>query len=233
MRAQIRGLKQASTNALDGISLIQTAEGALQETHQMLQRMRQLVVQASNDTLTAEDRGLIALEVTELVAEINATAEKTEFNEKKLINGDQATNNIHLQVGPNANTGGGTAHSILFTIGNMDAGAANLNVERVATGFAAQSGADMQARIAWVDSAITTVAKQRAILGATQNRLEHTIKNLDVAHENLTASESRIRDTDMAMEMMILTKNNVLAQAATSMLAQGNMAPQSILQLLR
>ena len=221
MRAQIRGLNQASSNASDGVSLIQTAEGALQEVQDMLHRMRVLTLQAGNDTLQQEDRDLIQLEVDQLIEEIDETAGRTQFNGRTLIDG--SASNIHLQVGANENQG------IVFSISNMDAaalGVSNVNIA-VATGSAAS------AQLSAIDAAINDINVQRATLGAIQNRLEHTIRNLDVSSENLSAAESRIRDTDMAREMMSLTQNNVLSQAAISMLAQANQGPQSLLQLLR
>ena len=222
MRAQIRGLAQASTNAADGVSLVQTAEGALQEVQDMLHRMRQLALQAGNDTLQLEDRRLIQLEVSQLIQEIDATAARTEFNQRKLINGD-ASAGLHLQIGANQGQG------MTIRIGNMDA--ASLTVDDVT--ISVTNGAVAAGVLTAIDEAITAISEQRAHLGAYQNRLEHTIRNLDVSHENLSAAESRIRDADMAKEMMRLTQNNVLGQAAISMLAQANQGPQSLLQLLR
>jgi len=226
MRSQIRGLNQASTNSQDGISLIQTAEGALQETHNMLQRMRQLTLQAQNDTLEAADRVKISLELNQLTTEIDETARKTQFNNKNLIDGSLGT--VWLQTGANAGQG------MRFTIDSMNA--ASLGVTAASVGVivaGAATGTLLDPVINSLDNAIASVSHQRATLGAMQNRLEHTIRNLDVSAENLAASESRIRDTDMAREMMTLTQNNVLSQAAISMLAQANQGPQSLLQLLR
>jgi len=231
MRSQIRGLNQASTNSQDGISLIQTAEGALQETHNMLQRMRQLALQASNDTLQPEDRDKIALELTQIIAEIDGTSVKTEFNNKRLIDGSMSTVPVWLQTGANAGQG------ITFVIDSMNAAALGIStvdtaVAGATTGISIATTGAVGA-LSLLDAAIASVSRQRATLGAIQNRLEHTIRNLDVSAENLAASESRIRDTDMAAEMMNMTKKNVLSQAAISMLAQANQGPQNLIQLLR
>lgn len=221
MRAQIRGLEQASRNAQDGISLIQTAEGGLNETHAILQRMRELAVQTANGTYQDSDRALAQKEVTQLISEINAISEKIEFNGQKLLNTNAS---ITFQVGPNND---GTNHQISVSLQQVNATQLSVNDVSVSTQSTAQSA------ISSVNEAIIKVAEFRADLGAVQNRLEHTIKNVDVAAENLQASESRIRDTDMAKEMMNFTKTNILQQAATAMLAQANQAPQGVLQLLR
>jgi flagellin len=218
MRGQIRGLNQASRNAQDGISLIQTAEGALNETHAILQRMRELAVQSSNDTNVTADRAAIKAEVTELTSEIKRIATDTEFNTQKLLTGGL---NAVIHVG--ANKDQKVNVKIASSMGTAVLGAA--------VAVSTQTGANTA--IDTINSAITKVSTQRAALGAVQNRLEHTIKNLDTGAENLQASESRIRDVDMAKEMMSFTKNNILSQAAQSMLAQANQAPQGVLQLLR
>jgi flagellin len=222
MRGQIRGLNQASRNAQDGISLIQTAEGALNESHSIVQRMRELAVQASNGTLdataTTGDNAQIDLEFQQLADELDRIAQKTEFNGKAILN---STQTIDIQVGANAN------QTIAISLTNNDATTLGLNTSAVDT------AANGQSAITACDTAITTLNTNRATLGATQNRLEHTIANLDNASENLTASESRIRDVDMAKEMMEFTKNNILTQAAQAMLAQANQQPQGVLQLLR
>jgi flagellin len=330
MRGQIRGLEMASKNAQDGISLIQTAEGALSETHSILQRMRELAVQASNDTNTDTDRKELQKEVDQLIEEIDRIANTTEFNTKKLLNGDlsgvrteagyvefnekssavfssvtfatsattvaNATYNVRI-TGITAGTtfkiewsdqAGNTGFTLVdgsgtstFTIG----GATGINItlttlstlsigeeatitaratvaDTIDTSLTYQIGAnssqtmrvsieDMSAKalhvdnikvdtvqaaeasIAAINKAIEEVSAQRAKLGAFQNRLEHTINNLGTAAENLTAAESRIRDVDMAKEMMDFTKNNILTQAAQAMLAQANQQPQGVLQLLR
>ncbi|WP_425446278.1 flagellin, partial [Dethiothermospora halolimnae] len=221
MRGQIRGLNQASRNAQDSISLIQTAEGAMNETHAILQRMRELAVQASNDTNVTADRTAIADEVKQLESEINRISSQTEFNTQKLLNGSFASKKF--QIGAN------NGQQIDLTIDAMDASA--LGVKSVNGDLG--NASDATAAISTINTAITTVSTERSKLGAYQNRLEHTIKNLDTSSENLQAAESRIRDVDMAKEMMEYSKNNILKQAAQSMLAQANQAPQGVLQLLR
>lgn len=224
MRGQIRGLTQASSNAQDGVSLIQTAEGALDETHSILQRMRELSVQAANDTNVDVDREALQSEVDELVSELDRIADNTEFNTKKILNGDLASGSeITFHIGANSGQN--------MTLAIDDMGASGLSVAALkGSGITTQSGADDAISI--INDAIETVSAQRSKLGASQNRLEHTIKNLDNSAENLQAAESRIRDVDMAKEMMEFTKNNILQQASQSMLAQANQAPQSVLQLL-
>ncbi|MFF2414236.1 flagellin Hag [Bacillus safensis] len=250
MRGQIRGLEMASKNAQDGISLIQTAEGALTETHSILQRVRELVVQAGNTG--TQDKGTdlqsIQDEIKALQEEVDGISNRTEFNGKKLLDGtfkdtgDPATTkSLTFQIGANA------TQQIGVNIEDMGAdaiGAKNAGV--IVTGqsvkdidvtkFAdvaatAAGGFDEQLNI--VDSAINQVSAQRGKLGAVQNRLEHTINNLGASSENLTAAESRIRDVDMAKEMSEFTKNNILSQASQAMLAQANQQPQNVLQLLR
>jgi len=221
MRAQVRGLNMASRNAQDAISMIQTAEGALNETHAILQRMRELAVQAANDTNVTADRTAISDELGTLVAEINRISDSTTFNEKKLLNGDLATTAANFQIGADSGV------SMALTIAQMGATALAI------TALAVSTHALATAAIGTIDAAIKTVSSERSKLGANQNRLEHTIKNLDNASENIQASESRIRDVDIAKEMMEFTKNNILQQAAQAMLAQANQAPQGVLQLLR
>lgn len=332
MRGQIRGLNMAQKNAQDGISLIQTAEGALTETHSILQRMRELAVQSSNDTNTDADRAELQKEVDQLVEEIDRIANTTEFNTKKLLNGDLSgvntedafavinekssdvfssvtfatsgttvddnSYNVRIasqQTGTSTfvvewtdqkgNTGTVTidgSTTSTFTIGNNVRGAeltlttlSTLSIGKEATittratvtdvdddsltyqiganssqtmrvgiedmsaaalnvdGIKVDSAAAAEASISAINAAIEDVSGQRAKLGAFQNRLEHTINNLGAASENLTAAESRIRDVDMAKEMMDFTKNNILTQAAQAMLAQANQQPQGVLQLLR
>lgn len=225
MRGQIRGLNQASRNSQDGISMVQTAEGALNETHAILQRMRELTVQASNDTYTPEDRKTIGAEVTQLESEITRISEQTEFNTKTLLNGDQSS--IKLQVGANS------GQNVTFSIGNMSSNSLVVSGVGASIGHSAATADIITAKVEVINTALTKVSSERAKLGSIQNRLEHTIKNLDTSSENLQASESRIRDVDMAKEMMNFTKNNILQQAAQSMLAQANQAPQGVLQLLR
>ncbi|AJS60371.1 flagellin N-terminal helical domain-containing protein [Paenibacillus sp. IHBB 10380] len=220
MRGQIRGLDMATKNAQDGISLIQTAEGALNETHSILQRIRELSVQSSNDTNTDDDRKELQKEVTELTAEITRISTDTEFNTKKLLDGAGVKSSV-FHIGANTN------QNIKLTIENM--GAVSLGISSVAIG--SQTAAN--AAIKTLDAALTKVSAERSKLGANQNRLEHTINNLGTTSENLSAAESRVRDVDMAKEMMNQTKNNILAQAAQAMLAQANQQPQAVLQLLR
>jgi flagellin len=218
MRGQIRGLDMAQKNAQDSISLIQTAEGGLNETHAILQRMRELAVQSANDTNVASDRTAIQAEVDALASEITRIATNTEFNTQKLLSGGFSAKVFHI--------GANSGQSISLTISNMDAGALTVDGLDVTT----QTGAD--GAIKTVNDALSTVSTQRSKLGAVQNRLEHTISNLGATSENLTAAESRIRDTDMAKSMMNFTKNNILMQAAQSMLSQANQQPQGVLQLL-
>ena len=293
MRGQISGLNQASRNAQDGISLIQTAEGALDEQHSMLQRMRELAVQAENGTNTDDDKKEIQAEIKQLQDEITAITQKTEFNTKKLLDGTQkltsesaddlgasvsdlftsasdlatslqslrdlgsvqskieaklesieekvgdaltkkasaeekreesTVGGVTFQVGANA------GQTITVGIGAMtakDLGVDDIDVTKSTTGKGAMSD------ISKIDRAINSVSSQRSKLGAVQNRLEHTIANVDNASENIQASESRIRDTDMAKEMMNFTSKNVLAQATQAMLAQANQRPNQVLSLLQ
>ena len=218
MRGQIRGLDMATKNAQDSISLIQTAEGALNETHSILQRMRELAVQSANDTNVSADRGALQKEIDALATEITRISTDTEFNTQKLLNGSFKSKVFH--IGANA------AQNLKLTISNMGAkslGVASISIEK-------QTSADKS--ITTINTALEKVSTERSKLGAVQNRLEHTINNLGATSENLTAAESRIRDTDMAKEMMGFTKNNILMQAAQSMLAQANQQPQGVLQLL-
>jgi len=223
MRGQIRGLNQAERNSQDAISLIQTAEGALNETHSILQRMRELAVQSASDTNTDDDRGEIQKEITQLQTEITRISTDTEFNTMKLLNGSFQSTALTFQVGANFN------QVVSLTVGNMDADTLGVGTEHI--NLATQASA--AAAITTIDTAIGKVSSERAKLGAMQNRLEHTINNLGTTSENLTASEARIRDVDMAKEMMEFTKNSILQQAATAMLAQANQQPQGVLQLLQ
>jgi len=226
MRAQIRGLEQATRNAQDGVSLIQTAEGGTQEIHSMLQRMRELAVQAASETLTDDDRALLNEEFEQLSKEITRIAAEKEFNKQKLLDG--TATDIDIQVGPNP----GTGQTITFAIANLTATGLGV-VAGTATGelnISTVTGAN--AAISALDTAITTVSTERAKLGAVQNRLEYTLTDLGITTENLTAAESRIRDADMALEMMQFTKYNILAQSSIAMLAQANLQPQNVLQLL-
>lgn len=223
MRSQIRGLRMASKNAQDGISLIQTAEGALTEVHAILQRMRELVIQAANlGTQEEEDLDALQNEIAELIEEIDKISERTEFNEKKLLDGTY-TNQV-FQIGANAE------QTMTVTITGMSA--SDLGVDGLDVSAFISDPTLINGALGDVDEAIKTVSEERSKLGAYQNRLEHTIANLDNAAENLQAAESRIRDVDMAYEMMNFTKFQILQQASTAMLAQANLAPQSVLQLL-
>lgn len=221
MRGQIRGLEQASVNSQDGISLIQTAEGALAETESILQRMRELTVQASNDTNVSADRKAINSELSALQKEVTRIADETEFNTMKLLTGSFSGKN--LQVGANS------GQNISFSITSMNASA--LGIDSINTQVGTYGSAT--AAITTVQSAINQVSKQRSNLGALQNRLEHTIANADNTAENLQAAESRIRDVDMAKEMVKYSKDGILQQAAQSMLAQANQSTQGVLSLLR
>lgn len=225
MRGQIRGLEQASTNAEDGQSLIQTAEGALSEIHSVLQRMRELTVQASNDTNVSADRKAIAKEVRALTSEINRIATQTQFNTMGLLSGN--FKNKKLQVGANTN------QTISITISSMTAGKLGVSANVIAKVISTKTGADITKLITTVNTAITKVSTQRSALGALQNRLDHTIANADNMAENLQSSESKIRDVDMADEMVAYSASSILQQAGQSMLAQANQATQGVLSLLQ
>ncbi|GBG95709.1 flagellin [Ligilactobacillus salitolerans] len=232
MKAQIGGMKQAKRNAQDGISLIQTAEGALSETHSILSRMNDLSVQASNETLTDDDRTKITKEINKLQKNINDIAKNTEFNKKQLLMGTV-----------DATTGASTADTITLTfqVGASQGQTDSITLKKMdttalgvdGTGIDLSSVAGAQAAITTVGTAIEKVSEQRAELGATQNGLNHTINNLSTTTENLSEANSRIEDVDMAEEMMNFTKSNILSQAATSMLAQANAMPNSVLSLLQ
>ena len=223
MRRQIRGLTQASANAQDGISCVQTAEGALNEVHDMLQRMNELAVKAANGTNQEEDRSYIQSEVDQLITEIDRVSTTTTFNEKMLLDG--TFQNEELQVGAEGVAGNQIKISISSISSNV-LGVKNLKVDGA-------DGSKAKAAISTVKNAIKTLNKQRSDLGAIQNRLEHTIKNLDNVVENTTAAESQIRDTDMATEMVKYSNNQILAQAGQAMLAQSNTANQGVLSLLQ
>lgn len=259
MRSQIRGLGMAERNALDGISLIQTAEGALSSVHDILQRMRELAVQSANGTNTASDRQEIQKEMIQLTTEINRVGNDTEFNKAKLLNGDHAgaDKSLTLQIGANANqtvqlevndmraqalgitNASGSKQKVTLTDGTqkdvfyllaatVENGAAN---DEHALDVLTQESA--ATAIFVIDDAIQRVSSERSRMGAIQNRMEYTVDNLKTMGENLTSSESRIRDLDMALEMTEFTKNNILNQAAQAMLAQANQLPQGVLQLLK
>ncbi len=229
MRGQIRGLNQASRNAQDGISLIQTAEGAMNEIHSVLQRMRELTVQASNDTYVTADRRAIAKEVRALTSEITRIATQTEFNKMTLLSG--GFNHKVLQVGANTN------QTISFSISKMTAGALGVSSVVVAgvmskVAGAKDAGKQITKLISIVNMAISKVSIQRSALGALQNRLDHTVANANNMAENLQSSESKIRDANLADEMVSYSSSSILQQAGQSMLAQANQATQGILSLL-
>jgi flagellin len=233
MRGQIGGLAQAQRNAQDGVSLVQTAEGALTEVHSMLQRVRDLKVQYSNGTLDTSDKEAIGAEVKQLAIEIDKIRDDTEFNGIKLLDGTGGTaGSVSFQVG--ANNGETVAVTTKdITASATSAGMAALQTVGAAATDAAASTAFAAVTLDNVDDAIEKVSGLRATFGAVQNRLEHRLNNLATYQENLVASESRIRDVDMAAEMVNFTKLSILQQAGTSMLAQANQAPQSVLSLLR
>ncbi len=215
MRRQIRGLTQASANAQDGISCVQTAEGALNEVHDMLQRMNELAVKAANGTLQSEDIGYIQSEIDQLASEIDRTANDTKFNKMGLLDG--SVDEINLQVGAEE------GQTITLTLSEMSAselGVDSLDISDTSS-------------ISTIDEAIQKVSSFRSALGAVQNRLEHTINNLNNVVENTTSAEAQIRDTDMASEMVKFSNNNILTQAGTAMLAQANQANQGVLSLLQ
>ncbi|MHA3946295.1 flagellin N-terminal helical domain-containing protein [Cellulomonas bogoriensis] len=250
LRSQVGGLKVAARNAQDGISVVQTAEGALTEVHGILQRLRDLGVQAANDSNNTEARANIATEANSLISELDRIAESTNFNGTQLLNGNVDGSNgttLNFQVGAD-----GDANSrIVVDLANADVSAVATSLGHGVTDpfvpadrtdpsaivhankvdFSSHQNA--QDSIALIDTQISAVSQARAELGAYQNRFEHTIKNINVAVENLSASESRIRDTDMASEMVQFTRAQILSQAGTAMLAQANQIPQGVLSLLR
>ena len=224
LRSQVNGLKQASRNAQDGISVVQTAEGALTEVHSILQRVRTLAVQGANDSNSTDARAAISKEVSELGKELTRIAASTNFNGTDLLTTAAAGTSLTFQVGA-----GATAATNQITVSGVDVQAVGTAI----SGLAMTDAATFSAAVTTVDAQIKTVSTARATLGAVQNRFEHTINNLNVAVENLSASESRIRDTDMAAEMTKFTRSQILSQAGTAMLAQANQIPQGVLQLLR
>lgn len=239
MRSQIRGLEKASTNAQDGISLIQTAEGALNEAHAILQRMNELATQAANDTNTTADRNAIQAEINQLTSEIDRIQSTTAFNTMNLLDGTFVNKN--LQVGSIS------GQKISISIQNMNASTifgasstksvineytASVALEAACSKLSVSSFSKAGLAMESIQKAIQTVSAQRSNLGAIQNRLEHTIKNLDTSAENTQAAESRIRDTDMAKTMVEFSKNNILTQAGQAMLAQANQSNQGVLALL-
>ena len=224
LRAQVRGLNQASRNAQDAISMVQTAEGALNEVHAMLQRIRELAVQYNNGTNSADSKASIKAEVEQLADAIGKVASQTKFNGQPLLSGTGST--ATFQVGAN----GGETLDVTF--GGLDTGVSDVSAFVASANVSAVFGTGT-ATISAIDTAINYVSTLRGGFGAAQNRLEHTINSLNVAAENLAASESRIRDLDVAAEMVNFTKLQILQQAGTAILAQANQAPQSVLALLR
>ncbi|GAA3930463.1 flagellin N-terminal helical domain-containing protein [Actinoplanes auranticolor] len=221
LRSQVGGLKVAARNAQDGVSVVQTAEGALNEVHSILQRGRDLQVQAANGSNSTDSLAAINSELTALGDEITAIAGRTDFNGVKLLDGNA---NLTFQVGANS------SDTLSVDISDLDLTAAAASLTTAATNNAAAGSA---ADIDLIDAQIKLVSGERGKLGASQNRLEHTINNINVSVENLSASESRIRDTDMAQEMMSFTRSQILSQAGTAMLAQANQSQQGVLSLLR
>ena len=221
MRGQVKGLHMATKNSQDGISMIQTAEGALQETHGIIQRIRELAVQAANDTNTKEDREKLQLEVDQLLAETDRVGDTTEFNTRVLMNGDYQNKGTTFHIGANKD------QNVNLTFSDMRTGALGIKGIKILDNETANN------TIKIVNDALEQVSTERAKYGAMQNRLEHTINNLRVSEENLQASESRIRDADMAAEMVKLNKDKIISQSGTAMLAQANTTPQGVLQLLK
>lgn len=235
MRSQIRGLKQASTNAQNGISFIQTTEGYLQETTDIIQRIRELAVQSSNGIYSAEDRMQIQVEVSSLIAEVDRVASAAQFNGMNMLTGRFArptgenvvTASMWLHIGANMDQ---RTQVYIGTMSAMALGLRNVGDETI---MSLEGPDDANRAIGTLDEALKKINKQRADLGAYQNRLDMTVKGLNIGAENLQASESRIRDTDMANEMVEFTKDQVLSQAGTAMLAQANQSSQNVLSLLR
>lgn len=237
LRSQVNGLNVAARNAQDGISVIQTAEGALTEVHSILQRVRDLAVQAGNDSNNADSRAAITTEVTQLTDELVRIADSTNFNGIDLLKGGDA---LSFQVGAN----GDASSQIAVDRGDLKAALADITVitygaagaastHAVTAAYSFDSATEAAAAVTAIDKAITAISSQRSDLGAAQNRFESTINSLQVSAENLGAAKSRIADTDMAAEMVKYTASNILAQAGTAMLAQANQSGQGVLQLLR
>ena len=222
MRSQINGLNQAVNNANDAVGLIQTAEGAMTETHSMLQRMKTLTTQAANGTYTETARKNIKAEIDALNSEITRIASTTEFNGEKPLN-PKAKANLTFFIGASADK------TNAMTVAQQSMTASALKVDKIIVNTTTTAFQAMKS----IDAAIETVSSYRATLGAAQNRLEHTVNNLKVTSENITSAESRIRDTDMADEITAYTKNNILLQAAQSMLSQSNAMPQGVLSMLK
>ena len=229
MRAQISGLDMAKKNAEDGVSLVQTAEGALTEVHSMLNRMVELATQSANGTYSSANRSEMQKEINQLRSEIDRIGTATKFNGISLFS---ANNSITLHVGES-----GASYNQLkvsfSALSVMALGIASTTGTGTTTAMSITTTTGAKAAISAINAAIDKVSSMRSTFGALQNRLEHTINNLGVQHENLSAAESRIRDVDMAKEMMAYTKNNILVQASQAMLAQANQVPQGVLQLLQ
>ena len=221
MRSQIRGLNKASSNAQDGISLIQVAEGALNESHSILQRMNELATQAANDTNTSTDRSAIQQELTQLTSELDRIYSTTQFNTMNLLDGGFSGKKVQV--------GALSGQTIQISINSMKASALGIGYDKIKVSSNKVAGESMTL----IQKAINKVSEERSKLGAIQNRLEHTINNLDTTSENTQSAESRIRDTDMATEMVEYSKNNILAQAGQSMLTQANQQTQGVLSLLQ
>ena len=221
MRSQIRGLDKASSNAEDGISLIQVAEGALNESHSILQRMNELATQAANDTNTTSDREAIQSEISQLTSELDRIYSTTQFNTMNLLDGNF--------TGKSLQVGALSGQIISLSINSMKASAIGIKASSISVSSNSAAGKSMSL----IQLAINTVSQESSKLGAIQNRLEHTINNLDTTSENTSAAESRIRDTDMATEMVEYSKNNILSQAGQSMLSQANQQTQGVLSLLQ
>lgn len=219
MRGQIRGLRQAQRNALDGISLLQTAEGALNESHAILHRMRELAVQAATDTNSDADREHIQMEMDQLIAELTRIGDTTEFNTMPLLDGSFTGKKLHI--------GANSGQNVEVNIGDMRADALG-----VGPGLSVLTQGDADAAIGTIDDAIRAVSSQRSSLGAMQNRLEHTVNNLGTTAENLQAAESRIRDVDMAEAIMEFVRQQILTQVSIAMMAHANASAQMVLQLL-
>lgn len=226
MRGQIRGLNMATKNAQDGISLIQTAEGGLNESHAILQRMRELAVQSANDTNTDEDRGNLQMEMNQLRQELDRISNATEFNTKKLITGTYAENGLVFHIGANKD------QIVNLKFNDMSATALGVNGSEQDTSISIISQKDANNAIKEINSAIEQVSEERAKYGAMQNRLEHTINNLRVAEENLQASESRIRDADMAKVISSYTADKIMMNSGVSVQIHSNTTPENILRLM-
>lgn len=227
MRGQIRGMNMATKNSQDAISLIQTGEGALNEVHAILQRMRELSVQAANDTNTDQDRAQIQKEMNQLRTEIDRIATTTQFNTKTLFTGSYVSTGLSFHIGANSN------QTVSLKINQLTATILGIQGGTVSTSISISSAPNAETAIDAVNSALDQVSDLRSRFGAMQNRLEHTINNLRTSAENLQAAESRIRDVDMANEMVRFSKDRIISQSGTAMLAQANANPQGILQLLQ